>query len=139
EHGLLVVLGVPVHPPADLGHPQPDAVVLEQRSHRRVLAAAERPLVLPDHDRVPPAVRVRELRDQCGGLRASRPRQGPACPRPAGCLVPVESPSAPRIPQATSPGRDIKKGTTFHNPGTDTINPASQRTPQPVTPYTVFP
>ena len=81
EHGLLVVLGVPVHPPADLRHPQRDAVVLEQRRHRRVLTAVERPLVLPDHDRVPPAIRVCELRDQGGGLRAPRPRQHPALPR----------------------------------------------------------
>jgi hypothetical protein len=32
EHGLLVVLGVPVDPSADLRHPQADAVVLEQRA-----------------------------------------------------------------------------------------------------------
>ena len=76
-----MVLGVPVDPPADFRHPQRDAVMLEQRRHRRVLAAVERPLVLPDHDRVPPAVRIRELRDQRGGLRAPRPRQGPALPR----------------------------------------------------------
>ena len=81
EHGLLVVLGVPVDPPADFRHPERDAVVLEQRRHRRVLAAVERPLILPDHDRVPPTVRVRKLRDQCGGPRAPRPRQGPALSR----------------------------------------------------------
>jgi hypothetical protein len=81
EHGLLVVLGVPVDPAADLRHPQADAVVLEQRRHRRVLAAVERPLVLPDHDRCPPAIGVGELRDQGGGLRAARPRQHPALPR----------------------------------------------------------
>ena len=93
EHGLLVVLGVPVDPPADLGHPQLDAVVLEQRRHRRVLVPVERPLVLPDHDRVPPAVRIRELRDQRGGLRAPRPRQGPALPR-----VEELAPRSPRAP-----------------------------------------
>ena len=81
EHRLLVVLGVPVHPPADLRHPQRDAVVLKQRRHQRVLAAVERPLVLPDHDRVPPAARVRQLRDQRGCLRAPRPRQDPALSR----------------------------------------------------------
>ena len=55
--------------------------MLEQRRHRRVLAAVERPLVLPDHDRVPPPVRVRELRDQRGRLRAPCRRQDPALPR----------------------------------------------------------
>jgi hypothetical protein len=59
-----VVLGVPVDPPADLRHPQLDPVVREQRGHQGVLAAVERPLVLPDHDRVPPSVRISELPDQ---------------------------------------------------------------------------
>jgi hypothetical protein len=81
QHGLLVVLGVPVDPAADFGHPQLDPVVLEQRSHRGVLAGVERPLVLPDHDRIPAAVRIGQLRDQRGGLRAPRPRQGTALPR----------------------------------------------------------
>jgi hypothetical protein len=80
EHGLLVVLSVPVDPAADLGHPQADAVMLEQRRHRRVLAGIERALVFPDHDRIPPAVRIGQLRDQGGGLRAPRPRHGPALP-----------------------------------------------------------
>jgi hypothetical protein len=81
EHRLLVVLGVPVDPPADFRRPKLYAVVLEQRRHQRVLVRVERPLVLPDHDRVPPAVRVRELCDQRGGLRAPRPWQGPALSR----------------------------------------------------------
>jgi hypothetical protein len=49
--------------------------MLKQRSHRRVLAAVERPLVLPDHNRVPAPVRIGELSDQGGGLRAPGPRQ----------------------------------------------------------------
>jgi hypothetical protein len=51
--------------------------MLKQGSHRRVLAAAERPLILHDHDhdRVPAPVRIRELSDQGGGLRAPGPRQ----------------------------------------------------------------
>jgi hypothetical protein len=64
--------------PPTSGIHSPDAVVLEQRRHRRVLVPVERPLVLPDHDRVPSAVRVRQLGDQRGGLRAPRPRQGAA-------------------------------------------------------------
>jgi potassium-transporting ATPase potassium-binding subunit len=43
--------------------------VLEQRRHRRVLAAVERALILPDHDRIPPAVRVGQRRNQRAGLR----------------------------------------------------------------------
>ena len=79
-HRLLVILGVPVDPPADLRHPQLDPVVLEQRGHRGVLAAVERPLVLPDHDRVPPALRISQLRHQRSRLRAPRPRQRPGLP-----------------------------------------------------------
>ena len=75
-----MILGMPVHPPADLRHPQLDAVMLEQRGHRRVLVPVERPLVLPDHDRVPAPVRIGELRDQGSGLRAPRPRQRPGLP-----------------------------------------------------------
>ena len=80
HHRVLVVLGVPVHPAAHFRHPQLDPVVLEQRGHRRVLAPVERPLILPDHDRVPPPVRVRELRHQRSRLRAPRPRQRPGLP-----------------------------------------------------------
>jgi hypothetical protein len=54
--------------------------MLEQRRHRRVLAPVERPLVLPDHDRIPSPVRIWQLRNQGGGLRAPRPRQHPALP-----------------------------------------------------------
>jgi hypothetical protein len=32
HHRLLMVIGVPVHPPAHFGHPQRDAVMLEQRA-----------------------------------------------------------------------------------------------------------
>ena len=46
-HCLLVMLGREVNPAACLRHPQLDAVMLEQRRHGRVLAAVERPLVLP--------------------------------------------------------------------------------------------
>ena len=49
--------------------------MLKQRGHRRVLAPVERPLVLPDHDRVPAPLRIRQLRHQRSGLRAPRPRQ----------------------------------------------------------------
>ena len=80
QHRLLVILSAPVNPPAHLRHPQLDTVMLEQRGHRRVLAAVERPLVLPDHDRVPPPVRVSELSDQRGGPRAVPPRQAAAVP-----------------------------------------------------------
>ena len=57
-----------------------DAVMLEQRCHRGVLAAVERPLVLPDHDRVPAPVRVSQRRHQGRGLRTPCPRQRPALP-----------------------------------------------------------
>jgi len=58
-----MILGDEVDPPADLRGPQLDAVVLEQRRHRGVLAAVEGPLIFPDYDRVPPAVRVGQRGD----------------------------------------------------------------------------
>jgi len=79
-HRLLIMLRRKVDPALGLGHPQLDTVVLEQRGHRRVLATVERPLVLPDHDRVPSPVRVGQRGDQGGGLRAARPRQFPGQP-----------------------------------------------------------
>jgi hypothetical protein len=47
------------------GHPQLDAIVLEQRRHRGVLGAVAGTLLLADHDRVPPggAADCRSLRD----------------------------------------------------------------------------
>ncbi len=75
-----MILGAEVDPPAHLRGPQLDAVVLEQRRHRGVLAAVEGPLIFPDYDRVPPAVRVGQRGDQGGGLRAARPCQHPAVP-----------------------------------------------------------
>ena len=80
RHRLLIVLGLVVDPAVDLRCPQLDAVVLEQRRHRRVLAAIERPLVFPGHDRIPLPVRVGELRDEGGGLRAAGPGELPGLP-----------------------------------------------------------
>jgi len=78
EHHLLIALGVEIHPPTGLGHPQLHAVVLEQRGHQSVLAAVKGPLALADHDRVEPAVRAGQRRQQRRRLRAARPRQHPA-------------------------------------------------------------
>jgi hypothetical protein len=74
------MLGREIDQTASFRHPQLDAVVLEQRRHQRVLATVERPLVLPDHDRVPAPIRGRQSGDQSCGLRAPRPRQHPALP-----------------------------------------------------------
>src|SRR5260370_8240829 len=79
-------------PAVGLGHPQLHTVMLEQWRHRRVLAAVERPLVLPDHDRVPPPVRIGELSDQRPGLRAAGPRQLPGLPHVA--QIPHDLPPA---------------------------------------------
>jgi hypothetical protein len=73
-----VILGAVVDLPADFRGPQLDAVMLEQRRHRRVLGTVEGPLVLADHDRVPAAVRVGQRGGQGRGLRAARPGQRPA-------------------------------------------------------------
>ena len=47
HHGLLMVLRVPVHPPAHFGHPQRDTVMLKQRGHRRILASRRTPAHTP--------------------------------------------------------------------------------------------
>ncbi len=69
-----------VDPPTGFGGPELDAVVGEQRHHRRVLVPVERPLVLPDHDRIERAVWVghrRQQRDRGFGYfleQATRPQ-----------------------------------------------------------------
>ena len=79
-HRPLVMLRGEVDLPARLRHPQLDAVVLQQRRDHRVLAAVERPLVLPDRHRVPLPVRVSQRRNDHSGLRAAAPRHRPALP-----------------------------------------------------------
>lgn len=48
---------VVIHPPAHLWQPHLDTAAATQRHHSGELVAAERPLVLPDHDRVESPVR----------------------------------------------------------------------------------
>src|ERR1019366_5359134 len=100
---------------ACLRHPQLDPVMLEQRRHRRVLAAVERPLVLADHDRVPPPAWVRQLRAHAAGPAtspdpASPPltpgrktrtatRRAPVPCSPGGLTAPPTPPARPRRPQ----------------------------------------
>jgi hypothetical protein len=138
-HRLLVILGVPVDPLADLRHPQLDPVVLEQRGHRGVLAAVERPLVLPDHDRVPPALRISQLRHQRSRLRAPRPRrhrilpvlsrdppvkrepQHPAC----------ASPHGPKGGPPTTPAHPRPRRRSRHETGTSPPQNSSSATGQP--------
>jgi hypothetical protein len=67
-------------PAAHLGHPQPDAVMLKQRRHRRILATVKGPLILPGDNRIPALVRIGERSDQGRGLRPARPRQRAALP-----------------------------------------------------------
>jgi hypothetical protein len=106
QHRQLVVVGVKVDPASGLGHPQLDAIMLEQRRHRRVLAAAERALVFADHDRVPAPVRISQRGHQRRGLRAPRPAGAAACGRRAHAkvrLCPVSNHSATIRPRpATS-------------------------------------
>ena len=74
------MLGREVDPAARFRHPQLDPVVLEQRSHHRVLAAVERPLVLTHRHRVPAAARISQLRNQGRGLGTAAPRHRAALP-----------------------------------------------------------
>jgi hypothetical protein len=73
-HHQVVRLVVRVDRTAHLGHPQRDAVVVEQRDRQAVLVAVERAVRLADHDRVEFAVRVLEFGEQCGCLGSALPR-----------------------------------------------------------------
>jgi hypothetical protein len=74
------MLGREVDPAARFWHPQLDTVVLEQRRHQRVLAPVERPLVLPDHDRLPASAGIGQQGDEHRRPRAAAPRHRPALP-----------------------------------------------------------
>ena len=84
QHGLLVILRGDVDPAPDLGHPQLNAVVVKQRCHRGVLAAAEGPLVRPvtmaSHPRSGSASAVTHLADN---NTCNWPRLLPTDPVPA--------------------------------------------------------
>jgi hypothetical protein len=107
-HHRLVPLGLEVDQAAGLRHPQLHAVMLEQRRHQGVLAAVERPLILPHHDRVERAIRVGHRRHQCGGLRPARPGQHPALPdvEEPGPVPPVPGDQRTRLVALPGPGRD---------------------------------
>ena len=63
---------------ADLGNPQRDAVVDEQREGQAELVAVERPVRFADHHRLEAPIWIAQCREQRAGLRSARPRQGPA-------------------------------------------------------------
>ena len=74
RHDQVVGLVGGVDRAADLGHPQRDAVVVEEREREPVLVAVERAVRLADHHGVELAGRVLELGEQRGCLRAALPR-----------------------------------------------------------------
>jgi len=150
---LLMVLGVPVDPAAHLRHPQPDAVVLEQRRHRRVLAAVERPLVLPrprsrptpDRPAAPPGRRpAGAAPTAASGSPPHRrtPPRSPPCPAasitaccncaPATSPDPASPGSTParKTRTADSPGSARRPG----RPGSAPIQPAHHH-PRPGEPH----
>jgi len=63
-HQHLVALTVGIDPPAELRHPQVDAVVRQLREHQLELTARERTLRLSDHERAPPAARVGDILEE---------------------------------------------------------------------------
>nr|WP_246463542.1 hypothetical protein [Streptomonospora salina] len=70
RHDQFVGLVRGVDRPADLGHPELDAVVLEHRERHRELVAVERALRLADYHRIESAVGVGQQVQQPTGLRA---------------------------------------------------------------------
>jgi hypothetical protein len=81
EHGLLMILGMPVHPAADFRHPQLDPVVLEQRRHGRGL--------------VPRRTPARTPRSRSRPTRDPDPPKQPPEQRPAGAWPTAASGSPP--------------------------------------------
>jgi hypothetical protein len=68
-----VSLVIGVDRAADFGHPQRDAVMLEQGDRQPVLVAVERAVRLADDDGIEPAVSVPELGEQRSRLRPALP------------------------------------------------------------------
>ncbi|WP_234025016.1 MULTISPECIES: hypothetical protein [unclassified Streptomyces] len=79
-HHHVVSFTVGVDPPADLGNPQLDAVVHEEREGEAELVVVEDTLRLTDDDRIETAIRILQGREQLCGPRPSQPRQRPALP-----------------------------------------------------------
>jgi hypothetical protein len=75
RHHQIVRIAAGIDSPADLGHPQADAVVHEHRERQAELVAVERPGRFADDNRVEPAVSIAQRFQQLGGLRATLPRQ----------------------------------------------------------------
>ena len=71
EHDHVVGFVGRVYRAAYFGHPERDAVVLEQRVGVAELVAVERPLRLPHHHRIEPAIRVGQGGQQLAGLGAA--------------------------------------------------------------------
>ena len=70
-------LGVGIDPAADLGDPQLDAVMHEQRERQRELRAGKSSLRFADHDRTEPTITAGAVREQPRRFGTARPRQRP--------------------------------------------------------------
>ncbi len=75
RHDDLVGVATGIDRSTDLGHPQLDAVVHEDREREPELVAIERALRFADHDRVEPAVMIGECLEETRGFGSPRPRQ----------------------------------------------------------------
>ncbi|WUH35872.1 hypothetical protein OHA71_10660 [Streptomyces sp. NBC_00444] len=83
RHHQVVGFGFRIDRAADLGHPELDSVVHEEREGQTVLVAVEGPLRLADDHRVEAAVRLLQCFEQCRG-------SGPALPGDGAGLADVE-------------------------------------------------
>jgi hypothetical protein len=80
RHHHVVGLGPWIHPTPDLGHPQLNAVVLEQRERQGELGAVEGPLRLPDNDTLEAAGWGAKELQEPGCLRPAFPGERPRLP-----------------------------------------------------------
>ena len=75
RHDEVVGFGVGIDAAADLGDPQLDAVMHEQRERQRELRAGEGSLRFTDHDRAERAIPAGTVREESCRLGAARPGQ----------------------------------------------------------------
>lgn len=72
--------GAGIDPPADLGDPQLDPIVLEQREGQGELRAVESSLRLPDRYCLEASVGGAKELEEPGGFGSALPREGPGLP-----------------------------------------------------------
>jgi len=122
---------VQIHRPVDLRQPDLNTVPLQQRRQVIELSPAESALVLPHHDRVEPAIRVLDRRQQPRRLRPvapATPSRRRTTPRSSPALRPTAS-TSPTATTATTTDPGTPRWASAHRTQTSTpgLDPSSRR------------